>query len=133
MSDKTKHASVTAYNNHLVFEYHTDKSIPKEVVCPFDSSSMGYVILGTEHVGVSKEAYDFLSKLKPGHDDLGELDIFQAGDKYVFGTLGGNCVLFNVADVETSRQWKLPPIERFQLIENEVPEGAKEAVDNADD
>lgn len=128
---KTKHVSVTAYNNHLIIEYHAEKSIPDEVVCPFDSSSMGYVILGTEHVGVSKEAYAFLKLLRPGRDSLGELDIFQSGDQYVFGTLGGNCVLCNMNSVETSRQWKVPPIERFQLIENDVPEGAKAAVDGA--
>lgn len=131
MSTKTKHVSVTAYNNHLVIEYHADRSIPGEVVCPFDSSSLGYVILGTEYVGVSREAYDLLSKLNPGHDGLGELDIFLCSDNsYAWATLGGSCVLCNINTVETSRQWALPSIECFQLIENEVPEGAKEAVDN---
>lgn len=131
MSDKTKHVSVSAYNNHLVIEYHAEKSIAEEVVCPFDSSSMGYVILGTEHVGVSKEAYELLLKLRPGRDGLGELDCFLCNDNtYTWATLGGNCVLFNASTVETSRQWELPPLERFQLIGNEVPEGAKQAVDN---
>lgn len=131
---KTKHCSVTAHNGFLVVEYHTLESVAEEVTSPYDSSSMGFVISDVGFVGVSNEAYELLKTIRPGRDSLGELDIFRGGPNgYVFGTLGGACGLFKATTVETSRDYRVPYQNEFQLIANDVPEGAKEAIDNPEE
>ena len=132
MTTKTKHCSLKFYNNFLVTEFHTLQSIEGELVSPYDKpGNLGFVVSDVAHVGVSKEAYQALQTLKPGRDGLGEIDMFDTTDgKHVLAVMGGACGLHNIATVETSRQWKLPALEAFQLIDNDVPEGAKEAIDN---
>lgn len=136
MTNKTKHCSLTYYKGHLVTEFHTVESIDNELVSPYDKpGNLGFVVLDVAHVGVSKEAYEALKTLKRGSDGLGDIDIFRADDKHVFASLGGACTVRKVSKIETSRDWRLSDLalEDFQVIENEVPEGAKEAIDNPSD
>lgn len=133
MTAKTKHCNVTFYNGHIVVEFVTLNSVKDELVSPYDThGSMGFVVHDVAHVGMSKEAFEQLQQVPAGRDSLGELDIFRAGDKHVFGVLGGACGFFDVATVQTSRQWRISDLtlESFQVIPNDVPEGAKQVIDN---
>lgn len=127
---KPIYAEVTAYKNHIVVEYKTKKS-NDIVTTPFDTGSLGYVVADVGCVAISKEAHELLSHIKHSHDDIGDIDIFDL-DKggYAFGTLGGMYFIANVNEAEGSSSFVVPPLEDFQLIENNVPDGAKDAVDN---
>lgn len=133
MTTKAKHCNVTFYNRHFVVEFVTTDSIKGEIVSPYDTpGNFGFVVYDVGHVGISKEAFDQLKLVRRGRDSLGDLDIFRAGDKHVFCVIGGACGIFNAATVETSRDWAISDLtlESFQVIPNDVPEGAKNAIDN---
>lgn len=131
MTQPTKHVSITEHKGWLAIEYHTDHSVEGEIVSPFDTGNFGTVVSDVKHVGCSREAYEFLKTLRPGYDDLGEIDMFKSGDKHVFGTIGGRYVLIN-KNSEPSSQWELPAFERFQEIPNsDMPQGAKDAIEEA--
>lgn len=127
---KPIYAEVTAYKNHIVVEYKTKES-NDIVTTPFDTGSLGYVVADVGCVAISKEAHALLSDIKHGHDDIGDIDIFDL-DKggYAFSTFGGMYFIANVDEAEGSSSFVVPPLEEFQLMENNVPDGAKDAIDN---
>ena len=127
---KPIYAEVTAYKNHIVVEYKTKES-NDIVTTPFDTGSLGYVIADVGFVAISKEAHELLSHVKRSHDDIGDIDIFEL-DKggYAFGSFGGMYFIANVDEAEGSSSFVVPPLEEFQLMENNVPDGAKDAIDN---
>lgn len=134
VSEKTIYAEVTAYNDILVIEYKTEASNDM-VTSPYDKpGNLGYVIGDTGHVGISEEAYALLSLVKRSGDAIGDIDIFKL-DKggYAFSTLGGMCSLIDPKMAEGGRTFVVPPLSCFQVIENNVPEGAKEAIDSPRD
>lgn len=134
VSEKTIYAEVTAYNDILVIEYKTEDSNDM-VTSPYDKpGNLGYVIGDTGHVGISEEAYALLSLIKRSGDAIGDIDIFKL-DKggYAFSTLGGMCSLINPKMAAGSRDFVVPPLSCFQVIANDVPEGAKEAIDSPRD
>lgn len=134
VSEKTIYAEVTAYNDILVVEYKTEESNDM-VTSPYDKpGNIGYVIGDTGHVGISEEAYALLSLIKRSGDAIGDIDIFKL-DKggYAFATLGGMCSLIDPKIAEGSRTFVVPPLSCFQVIANDVPEGAKEAIDSPRD
>lgn len=135
MTTKTKHCSITYYNDRLVTEFHTLESIEGELVSPYDKpSNLGFVVLDVGHVGISKEAYDAMSRLKRGRDCIGDIDVFYTTDDvYCFAVMGGACGIFNINTAVTSRTYRQARLDQYQLIENEVPEGAKDAIDNPSD
>ena len=49
---------------------------------------------------------------------------------YAFSTFGGMYFIANVDEAEGSSSFVVPPLEEFQLMENNVPDGAKDAIDN---
>ena len=125
------HAKVTAHKGILVLELLAEKSIENEVVTTLDTpSTIGQVIMDTgAHLGVSAEALELLKGIKRGHDDLGDVDWFSASDgEAVFGWLGGPKRLCNPTKIEGSSSYSasLPHV----LIPNDVPEGARECIDN---
>lgn len=132
---KPVYVEITTYKNHLIAEYKTTES-NDVLVSPYDKTknSMGYVLLDVGYAGISKEAHAMLSKIKKGNDSIGELDIFK-DDKgnYVLATLGGMYFLSDITEIEGSRQYVVPGIENFQIIENNVPAGAKEVIDQIDE
>lgn len=126
---KEIYTRLAVYKGVLTVE-HTVFESNDVVVTPYDNPGvMGYVVKDVGHVGVSQEAYDFLKALRVGSDGLGDIDIFKSGDVHVFATLGGAYNLYT-KDSETSRDYVVPPITDFQVIPNEVPEGAKEVIDS---
>ncbi len=126
---KKIYTKLTAYKGTLVVEHQVTES-DDIVVTPYDRpGNMGYVVKDVSYVGVSQEAYDFLKSLPKGSDSLGEVDMFRTSDgQHCLAILGGACVLIG-KDAETSRDYDVPPLSAFQLIENEVPEGAIHAID----
>ena len=123
------HAHVTAYKGLLVLELRVEKSIPNEVVTALDTpGNLGHLIMDSgKNLGVSPEALTLLKKVKKGSGSLGDIDWFRSGDQSVFGWMGGPYRIAKPADVEASRQFA---ILGYVSITNDVPEGAKEAIDN---
>lgn len=129
---KKSYANVTFYKNYLIVDYNTTES-DDNISTPFDTESFGYVVSDVRYISISKEAHWMLTKLKRGSDSIGEIDIFATSDgNYAFATIGQDKVLLDLDNSETSRQFVIPPIEKFQIIENEPPEGAMEAIDRMD-
>ncbi len=131
---KELYTKLTAHKGVLVVEHQVTES-NDVVVTPYDRpGNLGYVISDLGHVGVSQEAYDFLKSLRKGSGDLGDIDIFRTskgtgGKGYALAILGGSCMLLD-KDAETSLDYEVPAIDLFQLIANEVPEGAIDAIDD---
>lgn len=134
MTNKEIYAEVTAYNDILVIEYKTEDS-NDIVTSPYDKpGNLGYVIGDTGHVGISEEAYALLSLIKRSGNAIGNIDIFKLNKGgYAFSTLGGMCSLIDPKMAEGSSTFVVPPLSCFQVIENNVPEGAKEAIDSPRD
>lgn len=129
---KKSYANVTFYKNYLIVDYNTTES-DDNISTPFDTESFGYVVSDVGYISISKEAHWMLTKLKRGSDSIGEIDIFATSDgNYAFATIGQDKVLLDLDNSETSRQFVIPPIGKFQIIENEPPEGAMEAIDRMD-
>lgn len=126
--------TVTLYKGSLVFNTIAEKSIPQELVIPGDGNdSFGVVVMNLKLVGVSREAYDEMKKLRPGRDAIGQLDCWETsgpGD-WAFGFVGlrGLVKLDEVNHETTSRSWRLAPLDQFTIIENVSPEGAMLAID----
>ena len=130
---KPIYAEVTTYKSHIVVEYKEEKS-NDVLTTPFDRNSMGYVVSDVGYVGISEEAYTLLSLVKKGTDSIGNIDVFKADNgKHVFCTLGGKYFLVPLREAEGSSNFTVPPIEEFQLIENNVPEGAIDYIDEKED
>jgi len=129
----TIHARITAYKDIIVCELVAEASIPNEVVTTIDTpGNIGQVIMNTkEHLGVSKEALELLKTVKKGHDSLGDVDWFSTmnGAAHAFGWIGGPYAIKDPKTCEASRQYV---IGEFVEIPNDVPEGAKQAIDAGD-
>lgn len=128
---KPLYTKVTFYKGFLIIEHQVTES-NEIVACPYDRpGNMGYVIADTSYVGVSKEAHDELSKLGKGSETIGELSIFKlTNGLHAFATFGGQYCLIDVEDADTCRDFVVPSIDNFQLIDNTSPEGAVEAIDS---
>jgi hypothetical protein len=84
-------------------------------------------------LGISKEAFALLSKVKRGRDSLGDLDIFKANDnQVVFGWIGGVFALQDPKQSTGSREYDPSLLTgKYKEIANEAPKGAKEAIDSS--
>ena len=123
-------AHITAYKGLIVCELLAEKSIDGAVTTSLDNPGcIGQVIHNTaENLGVSEEALALLKAVKRGHDDLGDIDWFDTSDgKASFGWLGGPYAIKDPVRCEGSSSYK---ISNFVTIPNDVPEGAKNAIDN---
>lgn len=122
------HAKITAHRGILVFDLLATES-SDEVATSLDRpGNMGQVIMNTaKNLGVSAEALQLLRSLKRGHDSLGDIDWFKTRDgQHAFSWLGAPHALKDPKTAETSRQYH---IGGYVAIANEVPEGAKAAID----
>jgi hypothetical protein len=80
-----------------------------------------------ETLGVSEEALVLLKTIKRGRDSIGDVDWWAVDDgSSAFGWFGPMCRLIEPAEAETSRQFK---IGEYVSIPNDVPEGARAAID----
>lgn len=133
----TIHANVTAYKGKLVIQLLTMVSIDNETAVSMDvPGRFGQVIMNTkEHLGVSEEALELLKTVKRGHDGLGDgLDWFKtevAGQApaHAFSWLGGPYAIVDPTTQSGSRDYV---VGEYQTIPNDVPQGAKDAIDQAD-
>lgn len=123
----TIQANITAYKGKLVCELLAKKSIDNVVTTSFDTSSFGQIVHDTaNHLGVSKEAFDLLKTVNSCYG-LGDIDWFSTRDgKFSFGWMGSPCRIVHIDRCEASHNFCLGA---FIEIENNVPEGAKRAID----
>lgn len=123
------HAHITAYKGKIVCQLLANASVAGEVTTSLDNPGvLGQMIHDTaKNLGVSAEALALLNGLPPGHDDLGDVDWFRTSDgKASFGWLGGPYSIKDPNSCETSSSYK---VLEHVVIPNDVPEGAKEAID----
>jgi len=85
------------------------------------------VIVEAEGVVISQEAYDEILKIKKSRDDIGDFDVFQAGDKVIVGWLGGYVRGLDPKEVEGSSTYK-PQLLKGNIGEVELPKGFVDAV-----
>jgi len=127
------HAHITAYKGKIVCELLADKSIEGEVTTSLDRpGNFGQIIHDTaKHLGVSAEAMALLKTIRPGHDSLGDIDWFGTSDGAAsFGWIGGPYNIVDPKKCDASRDYK---ILGYVEIPNDVPEGAKAAIDSPDE
>jgi hypothetical protein len=126
--EENMHAHVTAYKGLLVLELRVEKSIENEVVSSLDKpGNLGQIIMDSaKNVGISEQALALLKTVRRGSDSLGDIDWFKSGDKAVFGWLGGPYRIADPKVIEGSREYG---IFDHVAIPNDVPAGAKEAID----
>lgn len=125
------HAHITAYKGIIVCELLATASIKGEVTTSLDNSGVfGQVIHDTaKNLGVSAEALALLKSLPRGRDSLGDIDWFRTNDgRASFGWIGGPYAIKDPKQCEGSRQYE---VLAHVVIPNDVPEGAKEAIDAA--
>jgi len=123
------HARVTAHRGILVVELVPKRSIEGEVSSNVDSPrNLGTIIHDTgRHLGVSAEALALLKIIKRGLDRIGDFAWFRSDDgKDHFAWLGGPKRIVNIQEAATARGYA---ILAHQVIPNDVPEGARLAID----
>lgn len=130
-SNMTIHARVTTYKGKIICELVTQKSIKNEILTSIDHGmKLGQVVFNTsKHLGISKEALSLLKLLKPGKQALGKLSWFSHNGTNHFGWLGEPYSIFDVSTLEVSKEYQ---ILNHQEIINDVPPGAKKAIDDMD-
>ena len=122
----------TEYKGILVFETLRPEEGQTEDFVPAGDGRIGCVLVDSTKLGVSPEAMELLKQVRRSGDDLGDPDVFKSGNKVVFGWLGGVFAIKHPDHCEGSSTYDANLLERVcQTIENEPPQGAKEAIDKA--
>lgn len=102
--------AIFAYKGYVGIKSHPSS---EGIVAKPGDGNLG-VVMESTGVDVSPEALDLLKKVKRSHDDLGEFDVFKAGDKIIVGWLGGYLRAFKPEDIEGSSTYQpslLNPVE----------------------
>jgi hypothetical protein len=126
---------VTEYKGYIVIETVNPTEKHKDFL-PAGGSNLGCILshCSKDNLGISKEGFELLGKVRRGRDDLGEIDIFGAqGANVIFGWLGGAYKIANPKDSECtgSNSYDASLLKgNYSEIENEAPQGAKEAIEN---
>lgn len=122
-------AKVTAYKEHLIID--TVKPEKTENFIPVGNGRIGCVLINTDKLlGMSKEAFSLMKKLKVNGDAIGDISTWKTTDeRNCFSWVGGLKRLVDVKNCECSRDGIID-IEHI-IIENEVPEEAKTVIDQA--
>ncbi|MCK5613623.1 hypothetical protein KAR91_67780 [Candidatus Pacearchaeota archaeon] len=127
MSDDVK-VKVVAYESHIIIE--TVKPDADENFVPFGGSNIGCVLMDTKkYLGISKEAWKLMKKIKKGGGDIGDVALWKSDKKGdCFSWLGGTHKLINTSDnqIESSRDG-IVDIAHI-TIPNNVPPAALEAI-----
>ncbi len=84
-------------------------------------------VFKAQGVDVSPEALTLLKSVGRGSGGLGEVDIFQAGDKVIIGWLGGYLKAFKPSEIEMSRDYNPGLLSSTEGVE--VPEEFKKFID----
>lgn len=123
------HAEITAYKGKIIFNLKVKHSIQEQVLTSQDNKSIdGHVIIDTKNnLGISKEAIELLKKVMKSKEGNGQLDWSKnALGKDVFGWKGLAQDIRSPEFLMASKKYKLLS---FQDIPNNVPEGARQAID----
>lgn len=117
---------IGVYKNVLVIDADPK---PTDFFVPAGGSKIGCVLMHTDkHLGISKEALEWLKKVPKSHDDIGDVDCFESVEGWCFSWLGGVKSAKKLKGLTGSRTYspeKLPHV----TIENEVPDEAKKVID----
>lgn len=104
-----------------------DSSPEANLVAHPGGGNIGCVADATE-VEISAEALTALKKVKRSHDDIGDVDVFKAGDgKVIFAWLGGYRRIVDPSRAEGSRTYDPSMLTATEGIE--APEDFKAAAD----
>lgn len=116
--------NVFVYNGYVGIDANPDA---EGIVAHPGNGSLG-VVTEADKVQFSAEAVEALKRIRKSHDDLGDVDIFQAGDKVILGWLGGYKRAFKPEEVEGSSSYDASLIKATEGVE--VPQEFKDFVDS---
>jgi hypothetical protein len=99
---------------------------------PSQPGQLGFVV-NADFVDIQPEALALLKNVKPSHDDIGDVDVFQANDGVVvFSWLGGNLRAMNPEVAQGSNSYHpellktsdnvVTPQEFVDFVESELAE-----------
>ena len=123
------HARITAHKGILVVELvHNQVTEDGGRSSPDKLRNLGTIVHDTRrYLGVSNEALALLKVVKRGLDRIGDFAWFRSDDGMDhFAWLGGPKRLVDPKEVATARTYE---ILAHRVIPNEVPEGAKAAIE----
>jgi hypothetical protein len=123
------HARITAHKGILVVELVQNQVTEDGGRSSADKlHNLGTIVHDTRrYLGVSNEALALLKVVKRGLDRIGDFAWFRSDDGMDhFAWLGGPKRLVDPKEVATARTYE---ILAHQVIPNEVPEGAKAAIE----
>jgi hypothetical protein len=86
------------------------------------------VVAEAEGLTITQEAYDEVLKIKKSRDDIGDFDVFQAGDKVIIGWIGRYVRGLDPEKSEGSSSYK-PELLKPYIGELELPKEFIEQVD----
>lgn len=125
------HATITAYKGRLIFNLITRKSVKNELITNLDNKNIpGHIIINTKkNLGISHEALTLLKQInKVKHDDdEGRINwekSYQGLDSFTW--FGMPSDIRKPEDLLGAKTYK---IMNYMHIENDVPEGARQAID----
>jgi len=98
----------------------------ENMVAKPENGNLGCV-LEAQGIDISPEALELLKSIPRGRDGLGEVDVFQAGDKIIFGWLGGYMKAILPEQCETSRDYNPSLLNSTEGVE--APEDFRKFVD----
>ena len=133
-NQKNLKVKLTAYKGQLIIETQNTENTDPDFV-PAGEGRFGCVLSNSKKkLGISKEAMGLLKEIKRGNDGLGDVDAFESGNgNVVFGWIGGQLTITDPKEAVGSREYDTNLLEKNSVrIENEVPEGAMEAIDEQD-
>ncbi len=118
---------ITAYKGALCIE--TQEPIVKdETFVPAGGGNFGCVLMDTKtNLGVSQEALVLLRRVRKNRDSMGDVMWWPVGDKFCFGWMGGPLALKVPGRITGDRDYAVRE-GAYTLIQNDVPEGAQQAI-----
>lgn len=123
------HAEITPYKGRIIFNLKVKNSIKNEVLTKLDHTTpLSHIIINTKkNLGISKEALALLQKVAKTNKNLGDLDWSKSHnglDSFLW--VGSAQDIKAPHDVLAAKTYK---IMTHVTIDNNVPEGAVEAID----
>lgn len=116
-----------------IFEYKGIIGIQSDpdaegLVAKPENGNLGCVV-HADFVDISPEALELLKEVKKGKDNIGDIDVFEAGEGIVIlGWLGGYLNAFKPTDILGSKDYNPALLKPTEGVE--VPEEFKDFVDN---
>lgn len=96
---------------------------------PLNPGQLGF-LYRADKVTITKEALVLLKTVKPSGDDIGDVDVYEAGGNNIFGWLGGPYKAFKPLNVTGSNSFDPNLLDNLTVVDSIVSEEIKKSIDN---